>query len=76
MYMTWSQHDTFFYLYVCKHACAHKIYDIKPIVQSTRVNIRHMHDTLQRHVCMSGTYIPNLVSVYLGMHANGKPGIQ
>ena len=50
--------------YVYKHACAHKIYDVKPIVQSTCVNTSHMHDTLQKHVCMSGMYMPNLVSVY------------
>ena len=67
---------THFSIYMCKHACAHKIYDVKPIVQGTCVNTRHMHGTC-RGTCvyMSGMYIPNLVSVHLGMHANCKSRI-
>ena len=46
---------------------------IKPFVQSTHASTRHIHNTLQRHMYMSGMYLPNLVCLYLGIHANCKP---
>ena len=49
-----------FILHTCKPACACKIDDIKPTVQSSHVHTRHVHDSLQMHVCMSGMHTPNL----------------
>ena len=50
----------FFISYMCKHACARKIDDIKPTVQSSRVRTRHVYNSLQMHVCISGMHMPNL----------------
>ena len=57
------------------HVCAHKIDDIRPIIQSSRVHTGRVHDSLYTHACMSGTYMPNLdcVTVHFGMHANFMP---
>ena len=56
-----------FILHLCKHACAHKIDDVKPIIQSSR---RHVHNSLQIHGCKSGMHTPNM---HFGVHANSKP---
>ena len=34
-----------------------------------------VQDSLQMHVCMSGTYTPNLVCMHFGVHVNCKPKI-
>ena len=39
-----ARHDTFFILHACKPACARKIGDVKPIVQSSRVHTRRVHN--------------------------------
>ena len=61
-------HDTFFILHVCKPACARKIGDIKPAVQSSRVHNRHVHD-VHMHVRNSHAKFG------LRVHANCKPRI-
>ena len=45
-----------------RHACLCKIDDIKPIIQSSHVCIKHVYDSLQvaTHVHMSGMHMPNL----------------
>ena len=52
-----------------RNACAHKIGDIKPFIQSSCVRTRHMHHSLQTYTCMLGIHTPNLDYV----HANCKP---
>ena len=39
----------FFILHACKHACVYKIENIKPIIQSSCVHTRRVHDNLQAH---------------------------
>ena len=60
MNAAWAQHDMFFILHVCKHACARKIDDIISIIQSFCVHTRRVHDSLQTHAFMSGVYMLNL----------------
>ena len=43
MRAAWAQHDTFFILHTCKHACACQIDDIKPTVYSSHVRTRCVH---------------------------------
>ena len=68
-----STQHVFFILHTCKHACACKIDDIKPIVQSSHVYTRCVHSGLQMYVCMSGTHMPNLDCVHFSVHENCKP---
>ena len=42
------------------YACARKIDDVKPTMQSFHVRTRHVHNSLQMNACMSGMHIPNL----------------
>ena len=63
-----TRHDTFFILYVCKHECARKIDNIKPVIQSSHVCARRVYDSLQMHVCMSEIHMPNLDCVHFVMH--------
>ena len=49
----------FFILHVCKHACACKIDDVKPTVQSSRECTICVDDSLKMHACMSGMHTPN-----------------
>ena len=56
-------------------ACAHKIDEVEPIVQSTCVHTRCVYNSLQKSMCLLGTYTTNLVHVHLGKHANCKPKI-
>ena len=69
MHAAWNRHDTFFILHACKHAYVRKIDDVKPIVQSSRVRTRRVHDSLQMHTCILGIHVPNLDYV----HASCKP---
>ena len=39
-----ARQDTFFILHTCKPACACKIDDVKPTVQSSRVRTGRVHD--------------------------------
>ena len=39
-----ARHDTFFISHACKPACARKIDDVKPTVQSSHVRTRRVHD--------------------------------
>ena len=52
MHVEWAQLEAFFILHMCKCACAHKIDNIKLIIQRSHVHvcIRHVHDSLQMHV--------------------------
>ena len=56
-----ARHDTYFISQACKPACARKIGDVKPTVQSSRVRTRRVHDACV-HVasCMSGMHTLNL----------------
>ena len=49
-----------FISHACKPACARKIDDVKPTIQSSCVRTRCVHDSLQMHTCMSGMHTPNL----------------
>ena len=69
MLVAWTWHNTFFILHACKHMCAHKTDDIRPIIQSSCVHIRRVHDSLQTHACRSRMHTPNLDYV----HTNCKP---
>ena len=60
MCAAWAQHNMFFISHACRHACACKIDDIKPTVQSSHVRTRCVYDSLQMHLCMSGMHAPNL----------------
>ena len=61
-----ARHNTFFISHACKPACARKIDDIKPAMQSSRVRTRHVHDA-RVHVRNSHAKFG------LCMHANCKP---
>ena len=50
-----------FILHTWKYACACKINDINPIVQSSYRHTRYVHDSLQMHVWVSGMHMPNLI---------------
>ena len=39
-----ARHNTFFISHACKLSCAHKVDDVKPTVQSSRVRTRRVHD--------------------------------
>ena len=67
--MVWAQHDNLLILQECKHTDALKIDDIKPVVEISCVCIRHVHNSLQIHTCMSAMHMQNLDY----MHANSKP---
>ena len=69
----WVQHDMFFILHTCKYVCTCKIDDVEPIVKSTCVCTRCVHNSWQMHTCMSGTYTPILVCMHFGLHANHTP---
>ena len=53
-------HFSFYTHMQARHACAHKIDDVKPIIQSFRVCTRRMHDSLQIHT-------PNLDCMHFGV---------
>ena len=55
-----------------KHACAHRIDDIKPTMQSSSVRNRRVHDSLQMHACMSGMHMPNLDYVCMQIVSRGQ----
>ena len=66
MCAAWVRHNTFFISHVCKPACACRIDDIKPIVHSSRVRTRHVHDA-----CV---HVRNAYAKFgLRVHANCKP---
>ena len=68
MHAARAQHDTFFISHVCKPACARKIGDVKPTVQSSRICTRHVHDTR--------VHVRNVHAKFgLRVHANCKPRI-
>ena len=50
-----------------------KIDDVKPIILSSCVCTRCVHDSLLMHTCMSGMHMPNLDCIHFGVHANCKP---
>ena len=60
MHAAWAQLNTFFISHACKHACTHKIDNVKPTIQSSCVHTRCVHNSLQVHACMSGMHTPNL----------------
>ena len=59
-------HDTFFISHACNPACAHKIGDVKPTMQSSRVHTRRVHDA-RGHVRNAHAKFA------LCVHANCKP---
>ena len=60
MHAAWARYNTFFISHACKHACAHKIDDVKSTVQSSHVCTRRVHNGLQMHACLSEMHMPNL----------------
>ena len=52
---------------------AYKIDDVEALMQSTHVRIRHVHNNLHKHTCMSVTHMPNLVHMHIDMYMNYKP---
>ena len=61
-----TRHDTFFISHACKPACACKIDDVRPTVQSSRVHTRLVHDA-----CV---HVRNAHAKFgLFVHANCKP---
>ena len=64
MYLT--QHT--FILQVYMHECAINITDVEALMQSIRVHTSCVHDNFHEHVCMLGTYTPNLVLIHLDMY--------
>ena len=61
-----ARHDTFFISHACNPACARKIGDIKPTMQTSRVCTRHVHDA-----CV---HVTNAHAKFgLCVHANCKP---
>ena len=59
-------HNTFFISHECKPTCAHKIGDVKPTVQSSRVRTRRVHD--------ARVHVRNVHAKFgLRVHANCKP---
>ena len=66
MRTAWARHDTFFISHACKPACARKIGDVKPTVQSSRVCTRRVHD--------APMHVKNAHAKYeLHLHAYCKP---
>ena len=61
-----ARHDRFFISHACKPACARKIGDVRPIVQSSRVRTRHVHDA---HMHVRNAH----AKFGLCVHANCKP---
>ena len=53
---------TYSYSMQSYHTYHHLMYllYIKPTMQSSRVSTRHVHDSLQIHVCMLGMHMPSL----------------
>ena len=48
-----ATHLSFYmYMHTSIRMCARKIDDVKPIVQNSRILTRHVHDILQKHVCI------------------------
>ena len=72
MHVAWARHDMFFISHMCKNMCAHRIDNVKPIIQSSRVYTRHVHDSLQTHACMSGMHTPNLNYVCMQIVNQGQ----
>ena len=66
MHAARARHDTFFISHACKPACACKIGDIKPTVQSSCVCTTCVHDACV-HVRNAHTKFG------LHVHENGKP---
>ena len=64
-----TRHDILFILYIYMHMCAWKIDDA---VKNIHVYTRCVYSNFQKHVCMSGMHILNLVRVYLGVYKNCK----
>ena len=60
----------FFILLAYVHACACKIDDVEALVQKTCVLTRRVHNNLHEHVCMSVTYMPNLVCMHVDEYMN------
>ena len=52
--------------------CARKIDDIKSTVQSSCVCTRHVHNSWQMHVCMSGMHTPNLDYMCMQIVSQGQ----
>ena len=73
MHVLCTQQDMFFISLTYMHACAHENDDIETVTQSTQVCTRHVHDNLHEHVCMSFTYMPNLVHMDTDVYMNRKP---
>ena len=65
MHAARAQHNTFFILHMCKHACACKIDDVKSTVHSSRVCTRYVHDA-RMHVKNAH------IKFELRVHANCK----
>ena len=65
MHAAWALQTTLFISHMCKYACAHKIDDIKPIIQSTHICTRHVYYCFQAHMCLSVMHVPNLECVHL-----------
>ena len=67
----------FFILHACKHACAQKIYDVKPIIQNYRVCNRRVHGSWQmcaRQLADACMPVRNAhAKIELRAHANCKP---
>ena len=66
MRAAWARHDTFFISHACKPACARKINDVKPTMQSSCVRTRRVHD--------ARVHVRNAHAKFiLRVHTNCKP---
>ena len=75
MSAAWARHDRFFILHACKHVCVCTIDDVKPIVQSSCVRTRCVHNSLPIHTSISGRHMPNLDYVHFGICIQNCSGI-
>ena len=67
-----TQHGTFFISLTYMHLYARKTDDVEALVQSTCVLTRCVYDNLHGHMCMSVTYMPNLVCMHIDVYMNCK----
>ena len=69
-----TQHDTFFIsLVFISFRFSLQIYNVEVLMQSTRVQTRHVDNELHKHVYMSVTYTLNLVNMHIDVYMNCKP---